>query len=59
MSEYLLTENREQLARNAMCEALTNQQAEDSVELFIQHHLEEVDATYWQKHFGTNKPTTE
>ena len=59
MSEYLLTENREQLARNAMCEALTNQQAEDSVELFIQHHLEEVDATYWQKHFGTNKPKTE
>ena len=59
MSEYLLTENREQLARNAMCEALKNQQAEDSVELFIQHHLEEVEAEYWQKHFGTNKPTTE
>lgn len=32
--------NREQIARAAMRTALENQQAEDSVELFIQHHLD-------------------
>ena len=53
MSEQAIIERREQLARTAMREALENQQAEDSVELFIQHHLEEIESTYWQKHFGT------
>jgi hypothetical protein len=57
MSEQAMIERREQLARTAMREALENQQAEDSVELFIQHHLEEIESTYWQKHFGTPLPT--
>ncbi|TVT87530.1 DUF2004 domain-containing protein [Acinetobacter colistiniresistens] len=58
MSEQAMVEHREQLARIAMREALENQQAEDSVELFIQHHLEEVEPAYWQKHFGTSTPTS-
>ncbi|WEI20161.1 DUF2004 domain-containing protein [Acinetobacter proteolyticus] len=57
MSEQAIVERREQLARHAMQEALENQQAEDSVELFIQHHLEEIESAYWQKHFGTSTPT--
>lgn len=57
MSEQAIIERREQLARTAMREALENQQAEDSVELLIQHHLEEIESTYWQKHFGTPLPT--
>ncbi len=57
MSGQAIVEHREQLARRAMREALENQQAEDSVELFIQHHLEEVESAYWQKHFGTPTPT--
>lgn len=57
MSEQAIVERREQLARRAMLDALENQQAEDSVELFIQHHLEEVESVYWQKHFGTATPT--
>ncbi|WP_436898622.1 DUF2004 domain-containing protein [Acinetobacter gyllenbergii] len=57
MSEQAMLEHREQLARRAMLDALENQQAEDSVELFIQHHLEEVESVYWQKHFGTATPT--
>lgn len=40
--------NREQIARAAMRTALENQQAEDSVELFIQHHLEEIEPDYWK-----------
>jgi predicted metalloprotease len=36
-------QQREHLARIAMREALQNQKAEDSVELFIQHHLEEIE----------------
>lgn len=48
--------NREQIARAAMRTALENQQAEDSVELFIQHHLEEIEPDYWEKHFGTSQP---
>ena len=44
--------NREQIARAAMRTALENQQAEDSVELFIQHHLEEIEPDYWEKQIG-------
>jgi hypothetical protein len=50
-------QQREHLARIAMREALENQKAEDSVELFIQHHLEEIEPSYWEKHTGTQKPT--
>ncbi|WP_335952685.1 DUF2004 domain-containing protein [Acinetobacter higginsii] len=57
MSEQAIVERREQLARIAMREALENQQAEDSVELFIQHHLEEVEPAYWKKHFATSTPS--
>lgn len=57
MSEQVIVEGREQLARIAMRAALENQQAEDSVELFIQHHLEEIEPSYWKKYCGTSTPT--
>lgn len=27
--------------------------------LFVSHHLEELDASYWQKHLGTKEPNAE
>ena len=57
MSEQAIVKGREQLARAAMRAALENQQAEDSVELFIQHHLEEIEPDYWKKYSGSTVPT--
>lgn len=57
MSEQAIVKGREQLARAAMRAALENQQAEDSVELFIQHHLEEIEPDYWKKYSGSALPT--
>jgi len=57
MSEQAIVKGREQLARVAMRAALENQQAEDGVELFIQHHLEEIEPDYWKKYFGSAVPT--
>jgi hypothetical protein len=31
--------------------------AEFSVDLFVSHHIEELDSTYWQQHAGTPRPT--
>ncbi len=30
--------------------------AEYSVDLFVSHHLDELDAAYWSEHFGASKP---
>ena len=57
MFEASIFADRERRARETMRTALESQQAEDSVELFIQHHLQEIEASYWQKHFGTATPT--
>lgn len=57
MSEQAIVKGREQLARVAMRAALENQQEGDSVELFIQHHLEEIEPDYWKKYFGSAVPT--
>lgn len=56
MSEQAVVKGREQVARVAMRAALENQQAEDSVELFIQHHLEEIEPAYWEKYSGSAVP---
>lgn len=57
MSEQAIVKGREQLARVAMRAALENQQAEESVELFIQHHLEEIEPEYGKKYSGSAVPT--
>lgn len=57
MKELSILQQREKLARAAMQLALEDQQAEDSVDLYIQHHLEEIEPEYWVKHFGTSSPT--
>ncbi|MFK4048840.1 DUF2004 domain-containing protein [Acinetobacter venetianus] len=57
MKELSILQQREKLARAAMQLALEDQQAEDSVDLYIQHHLEEIETEYWVKHFGTPSPT--
>ncbi|MDM1019841.1 DUF2004 domain-containing protein [Acinetobacter sp. VNK23] len=56
MTEISL-QQREKLARIAMRTELENQQAGESVELFIRHHLEEIEPEYWQEHFATATPT--
>lgn len=48
---------KEQLARQAFADALVTGQFKDSVLLFIEHHLEEIEAEYWQEYFGTNQPS--
>lgn len=52
-----MVKGREQLARVAMRAALENQQAEQSVVLFIQYHLEEIEPEYWKKYSGSAVPT--
>lgn len=53
MSEQAIVKGREGVARVAMQAALENQQAKDGVELFIQHHIEEIEPAYWEKYSGS------
>ncbi|TXJ09958.1 MAG: DUF2004 domain-containing protein [Acinetobacter sp.] len=50
---------KEQLARQALANALVTGQFKESILLFIEHHLEEIEVEYWQEFFGTNKPSAE
>lgn len=35
------------------------EQGEYSINLFISHHLNELQQSYWEKHLGVSKPTNE
>jgi hypothetical protein len=35
------------------------EQGEYGIDEFVSHHLEELPLTYWEKHIGTSKPTSE
>ena len=47
---------RESAARVAITKAYGTADHEDGVTLFVSHHLEELDAAYWKKHFSTESP---
>ena len=49
-------EIREKAALAAIKELAETQSAESTVSLFIEHHLEELDSTYWLKHLNSEKP---
>lgn len=35
------------------------EQGKYGIDLFVSHHIEELPKTYWQKHFGTEIPSSE
>lgn len=35
------------------------EQGEYGIDLFVSHHLEELPNSYWQKHLGSENPSTE
>lgn len=43
-------------ARTALEQLLGTEEGEDSVDLFIQHHLDEIEADYWSEQVGTATP---
>ena len=47
---------REKLARDAIEQAFGTEAGEDSVTLFIEHHLAELPGTYWQQHLKSETP---
>ena len=49
-------ERREQAARAAIKQAFGTEEAEYGVNLFVSHHLEEIESSYWQKHLATETP---
>lgn len=51
-------ERRKQAALAAVKRSYGTKEAEHSTTLFVSHHLEELDSSYWQQHLGTESPTT-
>ena len=51
-----LTEKRKKQAMAAIKKALGTEEGEESVDLFISHHLEELPPSYWKKRCGTSSP---
>jgi hypothetical protein len=43
----------------AIKRAFGSEDGENSVTLFVTHHLEELQAAYWQQHLGTATPEPE
>jgi hypothetical protein len=47
---------RRKLALNAIKQEFGTEGGDDSVNLFVQHHLDELPSSYWQQHLGTSAP---
>ena len=47
---------RRQVALEAIQDAVGTEVGEFSADLFVSHHLEEIDAAYWLERLGTAKP---
>lgn len=41
----------------AIKQAMNESDADSSVQLFVSHHLQELDAAYWNDHAGTPQPS--
>jgi len=50
---------REKRARKAIHALLGTKEAEYSVNLFVEHHLEELPEEYWVRHLGSARPKAE
>lgn len=50
---------REKLAIAAIKQTLGTEDGEYGADLFVSHHLEELDGEYWKKHLGTDSPDAE
>ena len=49
-------ERREKSARDAIKRAFGTKEDEYGATLFVSHHLDEIEESYWQKHLGTANP---
>ncbi len=49
-------EKRKVEGLNAIKKAFRTEQGEDSVDLFVDHHLEEIESSYWEKHLNCEQP---
>ena len=49
-------EERSMQALEAIKQALGSEAGEDSIGLFVEHHLEELPEDYWQQHLSTDAP---
>jgi hypothetical protein len=47
---------RRKLALDAIKQAFGTTAGDDCVNLFVQHHLEELPSSYWQQHLGSDTP---
>ena len=52
-------DRRQALALEAILKAYGTDDAEHSVNLFVSHHISELEADYWSKHLGTTTPEPE
>lgn len=52
-------ESRKLLALDAIKKIFGTDAGEDSVNLFVEHHLEELPQSYWQQHLGSSTPEPE
>lgn len=59
MSQQEEIEKRKQVALDAIKKSFGTPEAEYDVDLFIKHHLEEIESEYWVKHLKTKKPKAE
>jgi hypothetical protein len=50
------SEKRQKLAFEAIKQAFGTESGEDSINLFIEHHLEELPQSYWQELLGASTP---
>jgi hypothetical protein len=49
-------EKRQKLALDAVKQTFGTEAGEDSINLFVEHHLEELPPSYWQQHLGSSTP---
>lgn len=49
-------DKREKAAIAAIRAAFGTEEDEYGATLFVEHHLDEIESEYWQKHLGTPKP---
>ena len=49
-------DKRQKLALSAIKQVFGTNEGEDGVNLFIEHHLDEVEKSYWKKHLNTESP---
>jgi hypothetical protein len=50
------SQKRRKLAFHAIKQAFGTEAGEDSVNLFVEHHLEELPTSYWREHLGASVP---